>query len=117
MAPFWGLLTRATATMATTHLTPVQQDNYHEDRRPALYVSLTILLVILNLVAPLKFFVHFKIHYNRKLSIQSIFIEDWFLLLGTVWVISGMILYDITYNTEALVNVIIASLITCTIPF
>lgn len=114
MASFPQIVAR-TPAMAAMTLTPAQQSAYYEDRRPALHASLSVLLVILDLLVPLKFFVHLKTYYRPNLSIRSIFAEDWFLLLSTVRTELELVPLVSTNFVQALANVIIACLLTCTL--
>jgi membrane protein required for beta-lactamase induction len=64
--------------------TPSQLAQWGEDRRPTLYGSLIVLLIINNLVAGGRFVAHWRAHYRREFSFRTIFAEDYFILLGAL---------------------------------
>ena len=77
-------------------LTPDQKALYDEDRRPALYASLAVLLVINNVVVGLRFLARYHNHYKRGWDFRNIQWED-----------------PMTLLSAACINVVIANLIAC----
>lgn len=70
--------------MSPPPLTPLQLAQWGEDRRPALYGSLIMLIMINNVVAGGRFVAHWRSHYKRDCSFKTIFLEDYFILLGAL---------------------------------
>ncbi|KAI9687396.1 MAG: hypothetical protein M1820_010478 [Bogoriella megaspora] len=71
--------------MALPLLTPSEQAQWHDDQRPALYTTLTILLVLNNSVAGGRLVANYYTHYRKeRFSFRTIFLEDYFILISTV---------------------------------
>jgi hypothetical protein len=66
-------------------MTPAQEADFWDDRRPALYASLITLLIINNVVVIGRCFAHWRAHY-RKSSWKDmhIFPEDIFIVISVV---------------------------------
>ncbi|KAF2233500.1 hypothetical protein EV356DRAFT_503586 [Viridothelium virens] len=87
--------------MTLPPLTPFEEAHWDNDRRPSLYVSLSILLVLNNLVAGGRLVANYFFHYRHSgFKFRHIFIEDLFMLLsaGFVDVVIGNLLAATRYG-------------------
>jgi hypothetical protein len=68
-------------------LTPSQQAVYHQDRRPSLYASLAVLLVLNNLVVLGRLLAHYYERYRHDgFGLRHFLVEDFFMILTALFI-------------------------------
>ncbi|KAK2603666.1 hypothetical protein QQS21_004139 [Conoideocrella luteorostrata] len=65
-------------------MTAAQRELYSEDRRPQIYAALITLLVINNVIASGRIWVHWKVYYRHHRSLRQVFAEDYCILLSAL---------------------------------
>ena len=68
-------------------MTPIEQAQWNDDHRPALYATLYILLLLNNLVTAGRLVANYIVYYHDGRGLfRRIFIEDYFILLSAICV-------------------------------
>ncbi|KAI9687604.1 MAG: hypothetical protein M1822_002214 [Bathelium mastoideum] len=73
--------------MPHSSLKPLEEARWDNDRRPALYTTLSVLLILNNLVTVARLLGNYLLHYRHaSFRLSRIFIEDYFIFLSAICV-------------------------------